>query len=149
MSRISDLIMIIKWNKNIVIITKRELGKLISHSAIYCTEDDSENILNFRHTLDRIYVTNILHVQCFRTFLHNDGNEFVKCANKRIRPSAVIICTYYRLHDDIIKWKHFSALLAICAGNPLVTFEFPAQRPVAPSFNVSFDLRLNKRLSKQ
>ena len=27
--------------------------------------------------------------------------------------------------------------------------EFPAQRPVTRSFNVFFDLRLNKRLSKQ
>ena len=42
-----------------------------------------------------------------------------------------------------------SALLAICAGNSLVPGEFPAQRPVTRSFNVFFDLRLNKRLSKQ
>ena len=43
----------------------------------------------------------------------------------------------------------FSALLAICAGNSPVPGEFPAQRPVTRSFGVSFDLRLNKRLSKQ
>ena len=43
----------------------------------------------------------------------------------------------------------FSMLLAICAGNSLVTGEFPAQRPVTRSFDVSFDLRLNKRLCKQ
>ena len=43
----------------------------------------------------------------------------------------------------------FSALLAICAGNSPVTGEFPAQRPVTRSFGVFFDLRLNKRLSKQ
>ena len=42
-----------------------------------------------------------------------------------------------------------SALLAICAGNSLVTGEFPKQRPAARSFDVFFDLRLNKRLSKQ
>ena len=41
-----------------------------------------------------------------------------------------------------------SALLAICAGNSLVTGEFPAQMPVTRSFDVVFDLRLNKRLSK-
>ena len=49
-------------------------------------------------------------------------------------------------------WRHqmeaFSALLALCAGNALVTGEFPSQRPVTRSFNVSSDLRLNKRLSK-
>ena len=43
----------------------------------------------------------------------------------------------------------FSALLAICAGNSPVTGEFPAQRPVTQIFDVFFDLRLNKRLSKQ
>ena len=43
----------------------------------------------------------------------------------------------------------FSALLAICAGNSPVTGELPAQRPVTRSFDVFFDLCLNKRLSKQ
>ena len=43
----------------------------------------------------------------------------------------------------------FSALLVICAGNSPVPGEFPAQRPVARRFGVFFDLRLNKRLSKQ
>ena len=50
-------------------------------------------------------------------------------------------------------WRHqietFSALLAICAGNSPVTGEFSAQRPVTRSFEFSFGLRLNKRLSKQ
>ena len=57
--------------------------------------------------------------------------------------------TEYIIHDDVIKWKPVSALLAIYAGNSPVTGEFPAQRPVAQSFDVFFDLRLNKRLSKQ
>ena len=43
----------------------------------------------------------------------------------------------------------FFALLALCAGNSLVTGEFPAQRPVTRSFDVFFGLRLSKRLSKQ
>ena len=42
-----------------------------------------------------------------------------------------------------------SASLAICAWNSPVTDEFPAQRPVSQSFDVFFDLLLNKRLSKQ
>ena len=50
-------------------------------------------------------------------------------------------------------WRHqmetFSALLAFCAWNSPVHGEFPAQRPVTRSFDVFFDLRLNKRLSKQ
>ena len=43
----------------------------------------------------------------------------------------------------------FSALRAICVGDSPVTDEFPAQRPVTRSFDVLFDLRLNRRLSKQ
>ena len=43
----------------------------------------------------------------------------------------------------------FSALLAICAGNSPVPGEFSTQRPVTGSFDVFFDLRPYKRLSKQ
>ena len=43
----------------------------------------------------------------------------------------------------------FPALLAICAGKSPVSGEFPAQRPVTRSFDVFFDMRPNKRLSKQ
>ena len=50
-------------------------------------------------------------------------------------------------------WRHqvktFSALLALCGGNSLVTCEFSSQRPVTRSFDIFLDLRLNKRLSKQ
>ena len=49
------------------------------------------------------------------------------------------------------RWRHqmetFSALLALCTGNSPVTGEFPAQRPVTRSFDVFFDLRINKSLS--
>ena len=43
----------------------------------------------------------------------------------------------------------FSVSLAIYVRNSPVTGEFPAQRPVTRSFDVFFDLHLNKRLSKQ
>ena len=43
----------------------------------------------------------------------------------------------------------FSPLLDLCEGNTPVTGGFPSQRPVTRSFDVFFDLRLNKRLSKQ
>ena len=63
--------------------------------------------------------------------------------------------TWIKCHLDFAYswWRHhmktFSALLAICAGNSLVTGEFLAQRPVTRSFDVFFDLHLNKPLSKQ
>ena len=50
-------------------------------------------------------------------------------------------------------WRHqmdaFSALLAFCVGISPATGEFPTQRPVTWSFDIFFDLRPNKRLSKQ
>ena len=53
----------------------------------------------------------------------------------------------------ILWWHHqmemFSTLLALCAGNSLVTSEFPKQRPVMRSLDGIFDLHLNKQLSKQ
>ena len=42
----------------------------------------------------------------------------------------------------------FSAKLAICAESSPVPGELLAQRPVTRSFDIFFDLRLNKRLSK-
>ena len=43
----------------------------------------------------------------------------------------------------------FSALLALCKGNPPVTGGFPSQRPVTRNFENFFDLCLNNRLNNQ
>ena len=69
----------------------------------------------------------------------------------------ILICCRFRWHGCDFNpescWRHqmetFSALLALCAGNSHVTREFTSQRAVTLSFDVFFDLRLNKRLSKQ
>ena len=57
--------------------------------------------------------------------------------------------SYMKLSWWLHQMEIFSALLALCAGNSLVTSKFPAQRPVTRSFDIFFDLRLNKRLSKK
>ena len=44
---------------------------------------------------------------------------------------------------------NISVLLALCEGNPPVTGGFPSERPVTRRFDDFFDLRLNKRLSRQ
>ena len=52
--------------------------------------------------------------------------------------------SHYVFHDDVIKWKHFSRCKrAFCEGTGVYQGQW--QR----SFDVFFDLRLNKRLSKQ
>ena len=43
----------------------------------------------------------------------------------------------------------FSALLAICTRNSTVIGEIPSQKPVTRNGDIFFDLRLNKRFSKQ
>ena len=85
----------------------------------------------------------------------------LKCAEVGLsNPSRLLqkICWgqlsgYIAQPEAITWWRHqmetFSALLALCAGNSRVTGEFPTQRPVTQIFDVFFDPRLNKRLSKQ
>ena len=62
-------------------------------------------------------------------------------------------CRSDHQEDNCTWWHHqietFSALLALCEGNSRDTGEFPSRRPVMWSFDVFFDLGLNKRLSKQ
>ena len=61
----------------------------------------------------------------------------------KICPARCLHCAWWRHQLET-----FSALLTLCAGNSPVTGEFHAQRPVTRSFDVFFDLRLNKPLSK-
>ena len=71
------------------------------------------------------------------------------CVNSTcIRITAVISLSYHIIYllpyqrellDEKISQKSYSS----------VTGEFPSQRPVTQSFDVFFDLHLNKRLSKQ
>ena len=80
-----------------------------------------------------------------------EQNRFIeiKAKNKRqiLQSEQLMVVT----NQPHAWWRHqmetFSAQLALCAGNSPVTGEFHAQRPVTRSFDVCFDLRLNKRLS--
>ena len=68
--------------------------------------------------------------------------------------SLTINAFHYSFYVSKVSWwRHqmetFSALLALCAGNSPDPGEFPSQRPVTRSFDVFFDMRLYKRLSKQ
>ena len=51
-------------------------------------------------------------------------------------------------HDDVIKWKHSPRNWPFVRGIHRSRW-IPTQRPVTRSFDVFFDLRLNRRLSKQ
>ena len=90
-----------------------------------------------RITLELDYLLVILELQ----YTHYDRHEVLLCF-------LSLTFTY-----SLSWWRHqketFSALLALCAGNSSVTGEFLSQRPMKRSFDVFFDLRLSKRLSKQ
>ena len=55
----------------------RELGELKTYSPMYWIMDNSENMLNLTHTLDKIYLAVISLVQCLQISLYNDDNEMV------------------------------------------------------------------------
>ena len=48
------------------------------------------------------------------------------------------------IHDDVIKWRHFPVLLALCEVNSPVTGGFPSQRPMRRSFGIFFDVHPKK-----
>ena len=61
---------------------------------------------------------------------------------------TILLPRHFVKYDDVIKWKHFPPTGHLC-GEFTGPGEFPTQRPVTRSFDDFFDLRPNKRLSKQ
>ena len=115
------------------------------------------NIIVWSYHVDRVLTS-------FKLYQHLEANKYFGSENEH---TGTLWCWAISRHSLTTKsnivffssywtsrtwWRHqmetFS-LLALCAGNSPVTGEFPAQRPVTPSFDVFFHLRLNKRLSKQ
>ena len=101
------------------------------------------------------YDHSLCYSGCFQIGMSGDGYflfTFISTTALGLRRCS--LWHLIRLKDDCLPWwrhqmKTFSALLAIRAGNSPVPGEFPTQRPVTRSFDVFFDLRLNKWLSKQ
>ena len=106
------------------------------------------------------WYTGMVHIRLPRN-KWNDPEGPGKILNMMTSSNGNIFCVTGHLCGEFIyRWqftcfmmtswnRKFSMLLAICVENSSVTGEFTAQRPVTRSFDVFFDLRLNKRLSKQ
>ena len=114
-----------------------------------------QHILSHNHLLQSLYINVILYL--YIDIIQNNMHVFVPASHSKqangMRVTIVWACQYQPGRcSGSSWWRHqmetFSALLAICAGNSPVTSEFHAQRPVTRSFDVFFDLRLNKRFSK-
>ena len=111
----------------------------------------------------------IFHIGIFRSFFDNvfswmpwhltDKSTLIQViawcrqasAASRLTRAPDNMFIYYKV---LISWWHhqmetFSTLLALCEGNPPLTVRFPSQRPVTKSFDVFFDLCLNKPLNQQ
>ena len=114
------------WNSRLMATWRVCFVKVLS--LVVLAESTSENVEIYFHFLSLL---NKQMSQVFKSVLLEDNYPF-------------IMRTWWRHQIET-----FSALLAICAGNSPVPGEFPAQRPLMRSFDVFFDLRLNKRLSKQ
>ena len=108
------------------------------------------------------YHINVHLLTCFECQVAQTlGNWQIKPFSRTIK--QITVKTRSHLYCVALKWlflnlvrawwchqmETFSALLALCAGNSPVPGEYPAQRPVTRNFDVYFELRLNKRLSKQ
>ena len=77
-------------------------------------------------------------------WVRSQGADFIETRSPFVAVIPQCIVPWWRHQMETV-----SALLAICAGNSPVPGEFTAQRPVTRSFDVFFDLRLDKQLSKQ
>ena len=81
----------------------------------------------------------VLHLM--RITLHSFFGCWIQCTGSRT-------CIRKHAHMMTSSNGNIFRVTGLCAGNSPVTGEFSAQRPVTRSFDVFFDLRLNKRLSK-
>ena len=99
-----------------------------------------------------------LHQRQWGNLLCIYGNSLIISNQNKTRQSANHVNNFgmrsMSLLSAKISWWHhqmcrLSALPVLCAGNSLVTSEYPSQMPVTRSFDIFFDLRLNKRLNKQ
>ena len=132
------------------------VGLLLSHFRlvyrdVYCPIDSCVYVkpqtdsLNARVTVEwvaTLLTTWCCHLVCYHCY----GVFYATNATNRLYYICHEICSRFAWWRQM---KTFSALLALCARISPVTGEFPSPRPMTRSFAVFFDLRLNKRLSKQ
>ena len=70
-------------------------------------------------------------------------------ADRATNPTIGTFAKYLNYHRVMTSSNANIFRVSLCARNLPVTGEFPSQSPVTRSFDVFFDLYLNKRLSKQ
>ena len=82
-------------------------------------------------------------------FYVTESQGTYECCGACFRPSVRSPSRGFRsLHDDVIRWKHFPRYWPFVWGFTGLRW-IPSTEPVTRSFDIFFDLRPNKRLSKQ
>ena len=110
------------------------------------SSDVNDYLWNHFCKYEKLHTLNLPSIICLfqSLYLFRRWKIFERCDTSLVKNSLVQLCSW---------WRHqmgtFSALLALGAGNSPVTGEFPWQRTVTRSFDIFFDLRLSKRLTKQ
>ena len=131
-------------------------------------DDTSSNISLVESFLGNLCFDSKMTIPCHMNWIFITESSFISFIRRHSK--VTIFAEINVVWEDLSSWKNisrdfmaclgfsswrrhemetFSALLALCAGNSPVPGEFPIQRPVTQSFNVFYDLHLNKRLSKQ
>ena len=116
-------------------------GEFPAHRPVTNRETESEKctFMNFPTQASTYFALNVIY--CHQT---ND-----KTANLRAtRMQDTYFLSFFFMMTSSNENISALDLMALCAGNSLVTGDFPAQRPVTRGVDVFFNLRLNKRFSK-
>ena len=133
----------------------------LSHRILKCREQNFKAYMNMYSTSQELHWnTSVVRIICLVqlvTKLHlDDVNIYTPLLGYFVSiwsMSFWVNHITYTGTKHMPWWRHqmqtFSALLVLCAENSLVLGEFPAQRPVTRNFDVFFDLRPDKLLSKQ
>ena len=126
----------IQWNSWKLIMAYRIFCLNLPQLEIHLIQKKKKFLYFF---LDKCYIQPLRYVSLLPTIKVTDTEPIENY-------DEILLCM------QISWWRHqmgsFSALVALCVGNSMVTGEFPSERPVTRFFDVFFDLGLNKRLSK-
>ena len=140
------------WDHNVIIFIQVNASEHICKmSAILLTTQDVDWWIDNLTAFEAQHITSSIRIRCPPNPANVRSSALGSCLWD-IRWWCVVLESFL-WPNNISWWRHqmetFSALLALCAGNSSVTAEFPSQRPVTRSFDVYFDLRLDKWLNKQ
>ena len=139
----------ISLRNNDLLITKMNYGWIItSHISCGCKNSIQVRPICANKSVPKslwfdITISNGIDIAGFTMFVNT---------NPSLNHCQIRLLEVHTPHSNHTWWRHqletFSALLELCEGNLLVTCGFPSQSTVTRRFDVFFDLRLSKKVSK-